>query len=165
MEKELAHCRDLTIRSRLIQNDKAIFLIEKNEKVVWQFPVDLESIRNPHIRDHLKNIPITYTKKKSYSKNPTISGLRFGMKKIDVIGRVTKKPPTRQVNTRWGTTAIVSNVTIADNTGSIRLSLWNDQINMVQIDDEVELKNCYVARFAGESQLRIGRKGTITVIN
>jgi replication factor A1 len=165
VDEEVAHYGDVTIRCRGIHHSTATILIEKDENVVWQFPVDLESIRDPHLQEHLKTIPIKHTKNRSYSKTPKISGLRYGMKKLDVMGRITKKPPTKHVNTRWGSQASVSNVTITDETGSIRLSLWNDQIHMVQIDDKIELKNCYVSRFAGESQLRIGRKGTITVIN
>jgi len=55
-------------------------------------------------------------------------------------------------------------VTIADETGSMRLSLWNDQIDKVHVGDEVELKNSYILRYRGEPQLRLGRRGTLSVI-
>jgi hypothetical protein len=44
----------------------------------------------------------------------------------------------------------VSNVTIADDTGSIRLSVWKNRGDKLHAGDEVELTNCYVARFAGQ---------------
>ena len=59
----------------------------------------------------------------------------------------------------------ISKIKLADETGSIRLSLWNDRINKVHVGDEVELKTCNVARFRGEPQLRIRRSGSISVIN
>ena len=56
-------------------------------------------------------------------------------------------------------------MTIADETGSVRLSLWNDQIDKVHVGDEVELKNCYVVGYRGEAQIRIGRRGTLSVVD
>jgi replication factor A1 len=162
----ISHYERLTITCRKVHHDTATFLIEKDEKAIWQSPLNLESIRNPNAKEYIKNSPIPeYVTKKNYPQDQKIGKLRFGMKRINVTATITKKPPAIGVHTRWGTTASVSNVTIADDTGSIRLSLWNEQIDMVQIDDAVELKNCYVARYAGAPQLRIGRKGTITVIN
>ena len=104
-------------------------------------------------------------KKKNYGQNQTIGDLRYGMKGITVKAKMIEIPPAKLVMTRWGSPACVSNVTIADDTGTIRLGLWNDQIEMVNIGDEVELTNCRVARFANEPQLRLGRKSTISVIN
>ena len=97
--------------------------------------------------------------------NPKIGELRLGMKGINVKAKIIEIPPARNVITRWGSRACVSNVKIADETGSIRLSLWNNQINKIQIGDEVEVKNCRVSKFAGQPQLRFGRKSEISVIN
>ena len=87
------------------------------------------------------------------------------MEKIEIKAKITEIPPALHVHTRFGTTASVSNIKIADETGSIRLSLWNNQIDKVHVGDEIELKNCYVFRYRGEPQLRIGRKGTLSIIN
>ncbi len=87
------------------------------------------------------------------------------MKGIDVTATIVEVPPIKPVITRWGSECYVSNVMIADETGSIRLSLWNQQVDRVRVGDEVELKNCYVSRFAGQLQLRLKRKSIISVIN
>jgi replication factor A1 len=87
------------------------------------------------------------------------------MKGINVTAKIIEIPPTRTVNTRFGTLANVSNMMIADDTGSVRLSLWNNQIDKVHKGDEVEVSTCKVGRFRGELQLRLGRKGTISTIN
>ncbi|MCJ7609417.1 hypothetical protein MUP00_07090 [Candidatus Bathyarchaeota archaeon] len=47
---------------------------------------------------------------------------------------------------------------------SVRLSLWNGQIGKVRVDVVVDIKDCYIANFAGELQLRIGRTETISVV-
>jgi len=94
-----------------------------------------------------------------------VGNLRFGMKGIDVTAKIIDVPPITPVVTRWGSECYVSNVKIADDTGSIRLSLWNGQVDKVRAGDEVELKNCYVSRFAGQPQFRLRRKSTMSVIN
>ena len=166
LENEISHCGSLQISCRKVIQDSAIFLITKNDKVVWQFPLNLESIRNPGARDDITKISMPKnTKKKNYGQNQTIADLRLGMKGITVKAKMIEIPPARLVMTRWGSSACVSNVTIADDTGTIRLGLWNGQIETVHIGDEVELTNCRVARFRGVSQLRLQRKSTISVIN
>jgi len=87
------------------------------------------------------------------------------MKEIDLKAKIIEIPPMKAVVTRFGNQSYVSNVEIADETGSIRLCLWNGQINKVHVGDEVEIENSYVASFAGEPQLRLGRKGIVSVSN
>jgi len=167
LENKISHCGSLKISLRGVNQDSAIFLITKEERVVWQFPVDLGSIRNPEVLKKLiQDIPIPHhTVRETYQKDQKIDALRFGMKGIDVKAKIIEIQPTKPVIMRWGSESYVTNVMIADETGSIRLSLWNKQIDKVNVGDEVELKNCYVSRFAGQRQLRLRRKSTMSVIN
>ncbi|MCJ7633047.1 hypothetical protein MUP77_11730, partial [Candidatus Bathyarchaeota archaeon] len=86
-------------------------------------------------------------------------------KGINVKAKIIKIPPKHAVFTSFGLEAYVSNISIADETGMIMLSLWNNQIDRVHIGDEIEIENCYVARYAGELQLRMGRNGALSVID
>ena len=161
-----SQCGELKISCREGSRGSAVFLITKGEKVVWQFPVNLEGIRSSDARDYVKGIPMPdKVKKKTYDKDQKVGDLRFGMKGVTVTGKIVEISPARRVFTRWGTEAHVSAVKISDETGSIRLSLWNNQIDLVHVGDEVEILNCSVSRFAGELQLRLGRKGSISVID
>ena len=83
------------------------------------------------------------------------------MKKVDLKAKIIEIPPAIKVMTRFGHSAKVTNIKIADDTGSIRLSLWNNQMDDLYVGDNVEIENSYVARYRGELQLRLGRKGTI----
>ncbi len=162
-----ARCGRLKIVLRAVHHDAATFLITKEENVVWQSKIYLESMRDPEVlKDHIQDIPLPqHVKRESYPKNQQIDTLRVGMKGIDVTAKVIEVPPIRQVFTRWGSEAYVTNAMIADDTGSIRLSLWNGRVHKVQVGDEVELTSCYVSRFAGEPQLRLRRTSTLAVIN
>jgi replication factor A1 len=162
-----SHCGSLKIVCRGVSPESATFLITKEENVVWQSQVSLEGIRSPEVlKSHIQDIPIPGpTERERYQKVQQVGNLRFGMKGIDVTAKIIDVPPITPVVTRWGSECYVSNVKIADDTGSIRLSLWNGQVDKVRAGDEVELTNCYVSRFAGQPQLRLRRKSTMSVIN
>jgi replication factor A1 len=167
-ENKSAQCGGLMISRRGITRDSATFLITKEEKVIWQFPVALVNVRNPDVLKKLiQDMPPPQPSpgQGNYAKKLQIGELRFGMKGVDVTAKIVEVPPIKPVISRWGSECYVSNVMISDETGSIRLSLWNKQIDKVRVGDEVELTNCYVSRFAGVPQLRLRRKSTMSVIN
>lgn len=162
----ICHYGSLKISCRETNQVSAIFLITEEEKVVSQFRIELELLRNiDYFQNLVKNLSTpNYVEKEICQRQMKIGELRFGMKGIDVKARIVEIAPKRLVNTRFGTEIYVSNARIADETGTIRFSLWNGQIDKFSIGDEVEIENCRVASFAGEPQLRIGRNGAISVI-
>jgi len=164
-ENLTAHCGSLKISCRDINNGFATFLITMGEKVVWQFPVSLKGIQTQDVKDYITKLSIPKRSSKLSEKDPKIAELRCGMKGINVKGKIVEIPPAKRVYTRWGTEAHVSNVTVWDENEAIKLSLWNAQIDAVNLGDQIEIKNCFVSRFAGELQLRLGRKGTVSIIN
>ncbi|MEM3752801.1 MAG: OB-fold nucleic acid binding domain-containing protein [Candidatus Bathyarchaeia archaeon] len=93
-----------------------------------------------------------------------IKELRNGMKRVNVEAKVIEKSPPREVLSRFSdTTHRVSTAVIADETGTIKLTLWNDQINQVNVNDTVKVENGYVTSFKGEIQLNVGKYGKLTV--
>jgi replication factor A1 len=86
------------------------------------------------------------------------------MKRVSIQAKVTEKSDTREVTSRFkDQTYKVSTALIADETGTIKLTLWNDQIDMVNVDDIVRVENGYITSFRGEIQLNVGKFGTLTV--
>jgi replication factor A1 len=58
----------------------------------------------------------------------------------------------------------VATAIIADETGTIKLTLWNERIDQVRVNDVVKIQNGYVSSFKGEIQLNIGKfGGSLTV--
>lgn len=93
-----------------------------------------------------------------------ISELKNGMKRVSVEAKVTEKSDAREVLSRFkDETYRVATAMITDETGTIKLTLWNDQINQVNVNDTIKVENGYVTSFKGEIQLNIGRYGTLTV--
>jgi replication factor A1 len=85
------------------------------------------------------------------------------MQHVNLKAKVVEKPGKRQVRTRWGAPAFVSNIKITDETGSIRLSLWNHQIDTVKVGDTIDIRGGHVAQYAGNPQLRLGKKGILSI--
>ncbi|MDQ5869987.1 MAG: OB-fold nucleic acid binding domain-containing protein [Thermoproteota archaeon] len=90
-----------------------------------------------------------------------INELRAGIRNVNVSGRVESLGEPRTVNLRTGGTAQVADAVISDDTGRIKLSLWDDQIGMVNEGDEVSIENGYTQAFRGENSLNIGRYGKL----
>lgn len=93
-----------------------------------------------------------------------IKELKDGMKRVEVEAKVVQKESAREVMSRYKDVVHrVANATISDGTGSIKLTLWNNQIEQVNENDNVKIVNGYVTSFRGEIQLNVGRYGTLTV--
>jgi replication factor A1 len=94
-----------------------------------------------------------------------IKELRNGMKRVDVEAQVTEKGNPREVMSRFkDETYTVADAVVADETGSIKLTLWNEQIDQVKVNDKIKIENGYVTSFKGEIQLNAGKYGKLTVL-
>jgi replication factor A1 len=86
------------------------------------------------------------------------------MKNVSVEAKIVEKSETREVLSRFkNETYRVATAVITDETGKIKLPLWNDQITQVNINDTVKVENGYITSFKGEIQLNVGKYGTLTV--
>jgi replication factor A1 len=159
---------DLSVEYRGNINDQAIFLIKEEGKVVAQFRVPEDTLKRKDVS--FDNWMDTNRIKKEIAKqNPApshykIEDLRVGMKKINIIAEVFETAEPSKVHTQFRDNAVVSNAIIGDETGKILLCLWDQQIGSVSVGDHIEVKNAHVATFKGEKQLRLGKNGSITVI-
>jgi len=93
-----------------------------------------------------------------------INELRDGMRRVSVVAKVIEKSEPREVRSRYrDETYRVADAIINDETGKIKLTLWNQQIDQVNIDDTVKIENGYIRSFRGEIQLNVGKYGTLTI--
>ncbi|RLI37869.1 DNA-binding protein [Candidatus Bathyarchaeota archaeon] len=94
-----------------------------------------------------------------------ISELRDGMRRVNVVAKVLDISEPREVYSRFsGTAHRVATATISDESGTIKLTLWNDQIDKVKVNDTVSIENGYIKSFRGEIQLNVGRYGKLSVL-
>jgi replication factor A1 len=165
-----SECGQLAVLCRKRMRNSAIFLFTKVRKrsreVVAQFPISITILRGENQLERYTETILARTSSVKHAQSVTskIGDLKVGMKKVSLKAEVLETPKPRVIYTRYGTTACVSNTLIRDETGSMKMSLWNSQISMVHKGDKVEVKNGEVARFSGEKQLRLGRSGSLSVI-
>jgi replication factor A1 len=92
-----------------------------------------------------------------------IKDLQARQGNVDITARVISVDQPKEFN-KFGKVGKVATATIQDETGTIKLSLWNEQIEKAKIGDKVRVQNGYVNEFRGELQLTTGKFGTLEVV-
>jgi len=92
-----------------------------------------------------------------------ISEVQPGQGKIDVEGLVSEKGEIREFQ-KFGKVGRVCNAKLQDDSGSISLTLWNEQIDQIQQGAKVRVTNGYAREWQGESQLSTGKFGKLEVL-
>ncbi len=131
----------------------------------------LTALANPytyHLIKSLYNLPelqiATFIMLPKDTAVVSIGELRSGMNNVTVQGSVVSISEARTVNLKTGGTAKVADCIIKDDTGQIKLSLWEDQIAMVKAGSKIEVENGYVRSFKGEHSLNVGKYGKLKII-
>ena len=159
-------CKNLLIECRMKTRDSARFLITHNSEVVAQFSIPKRFLEDTSPIKELIRIRASKvtTQERDKMKPIRIGELKAGMKRINLEARVVEIPEPRSVYTRLGYSVKVANAIIADETGSILLPLWNEQIGRVSEGDFIRIRNASVVTFRGQNQLRINRGGQLHVV-
>jgi replication factor A1 len=92
-----------------------------------------------------------------------INEIRRGMNGIASEGRIVEKSETRRVNTRYGPRS-VADATLEDETGRIKVSLWEENIESVNVGDKIKVTGAYITEFRNQLQLNVPRSGSIEVL-
>ncbi len=92
-----------------------------------------------------------------------INELKAGASNVTVVAKVKEKSEPREVITKYGKRLSVADVVLEDSTGTIKMSLWGNDINTVGVGDTIEVSNGYVNEFRGTPQLSTGKFGKILV--
>ena len=82
---------------------------------------------------------------------------------VDVIVDIVDVGDTREFQ-KFGKPGKVATAIAKDETGDIKLTLWNEDIEKFSAGDKVHLINGYVSEWQGEMQLTTGRMGKFEVI-
>jgi replication factor A1 len=90
-----------------------------------------------------------------------INELNPNSKRVDVSAKCLEVSEPKEIPGRFGGSRKVAEATIADETGSIILSLWDDQIGSIDKEDVLAIKNGYVSLVRGHMRLNVGKYGTL----
>ena len=150
---------DLSIKRRQMTLEDGIFLITQNGNVVAQVKLTtklLNYLARTDLRDIRFDDYVVTKQNTSESENVEIKDLNSVTKHFNLNVKVTEKSTPRIVPSMYGK-RLLSTATISDRSGTIKLPLWNDQIDMASVGDSLHITNARLKRFRGELQVRIGK--------
>lgn len=91
-----------------------------------------------------------------------VKDLNADSKHVNLLAKVLSLSEAREVTSRYGgSTNRVAEAKIGDETGTILLTLWNENINLVKPDDVIMIKNGYVTVYQRTLRLNVGKYGSI----
>ena len=81
---------------------------------------------------------------------------------VNVTAKVVSKTEIRDIPMgRDGSAHRVCDALVGDETGSVYLTLWDDNIEKVNENDSIRVENGYVTLFKGNMRLNIGKYGKL----
>lgn len=84
---------------------------------------------------------------------------------INVVGKVERKAVPRKVDTKYGASKKVCGAFLKDETGEVRLTLWDSDVERIQNGYTIKIRNGYARPFRGEKYLSSGFYGSIDIIS
>jgi replication factor A1 len=165
-KNRMSTCSGLSIKRRRALKETVVLLITNGSKVIAQFPLTNEFLfeqKNP-----IKEIAETVAFRRGIVRNDAsprwkqIKDLRIGMKSVDLRAEVLEIAEPKFVVTRFGNHASVANALISDETGKVKMCLWNEQIKSISEGDLIQIENATISAFRGEKQVRLRKNGLLT---
>jgi len=98
-----------------------------------------------------------------YSK---VGSFKPNLQNLNTLVKIVNIGPSRAVpSKRTQRQHLIAEALVGDETGSVVLTLWDDQISRFKADDVVEIKGGYTTLFRGSLRLNIGRTGRIEKVD
>ena len=78
-------------------------------------------------------------------------------------GEIVSLGEARKFATERGS-GVVANAALKDETGEVKLTLWNEQATQFSEGDAVKLENGWCGEWKGELQVSTGKKGILSKV-
>jgi len=92
-----------------------------------------------------------------------IKDLKAKTGNVEIEVEVVEKTEPREFS-KFGKQGKVCNARVKDETGEVTLTLWNDDVDKVNVGDKVKIDNGWVSEWQGELQLSTGKFGKMEVV-
>ena len=84
--------------------------------------------------------------------------------KVDITVEVVEKGEIKEFE-KFGRQGRLCEIKVKDSTGEIEMTLWNDQIDKVNVGDKLKITNGYVSEFQGQKKLTTGKFGSLEIVS
>ena len=93
-----------------------------------------------------------------------VSDIRSDMRRIDVELKVVEVEEPRTYIRKDGREGRVTTAVAEDDTGKIKISLWDTDIDRVKVGDKIKITNGYARLFRNEVHVSAGIYGKLEVL-
>lgn len=93
-----------------------------------------------------------------------ISEITANQGKIDITAEVISVEEPREFE-KFGKKLKVGNAIIKDDSGEIKMTLWNEDTEKVKQGMNIHIINGYASEFKGEKQVTTGKFGELEILN
>jgi replication factor A1 len=90
-----------------------------------------------------------------------ICDLLPGMSDVDIALKVLSASEPKQIITGSGIEHEILEADVEDETGKIKLVLWDDRVIPLKVGDVVQVRNGFVSSFKGEWRINVGKSGEV----
>ena len=91
-----------------------------------------------------------------------ISDLTTYSRRVNLVAKILEAGEVREVSSSSdGQLHRVAEALVGDETGTVLMTLWDENIDRFGIGDVVEIENGYAGTFRGSLRLNVGKYGTI----
>ncbi|MFC7097979.1 single-stranded DNA binding protein [Halobaculum marinum] len=97
-----------------------------------------------------------------------VEDLTMGASDVDLLGKVLDVDTVRTFDRDDGTEGKVSNMTVGDETGRVRVTMWDemaDRVEELSAGQSVEIVDGYVRERDGSLELHVGSRGAIDEVD
>lgn len=91
-----------------------------------------------------------------------VKDLKPNLKQVNVLAKVVSVGEPKEIPSKFGSPRKVSEVVVGDETATVILSLWQEQIGTVAKDDVISVDNGYITLVKGKMRLNVGKYGHLT---
>ena len=149
---------DLTAEAELAENENVLEawnILRDNAEMCF---IDMQRKRDAGTAGAQTNSKSTPLQSVQSPPATTIAQLKDSDKKVTITGQIEAVTMPKHAGDH-----IIMDSTIGDHTGTIKLVLFDKDIDKVKVGDIAKIANGYVSSYKGELQLNVGKYGTLTV--
>lgn len=78
---------------------------------------------------------------------------------------IIDKEEPRDFQSQSGSSGQVCNATGKDDTGEVTVTLWNEEIDLVDVGETIRITNGWAKEYQGEIELSAGKYGELEVVD
>lgn len=86
-------------------------------------------------------------------------------KRVYTVVKVLEVGDTKEISTRMGGSRTLAEAKVGDETASVLMTLWEDQIDAVSEGDVIQIDNGFMSLVRGHLRLNVGKYGTMEVVD